>query len=48
MTGTTGKLKISKFIDFDKQIVYNWVVDPAEFKSGLIFGLGLLLHFGYF
>ena len=48
--GTTPNLKFWKFADFDKQIVYIGVIDPAEFKSDIIFGLGLLLHchFGYF
>ena len=36
------KLKISKLTDFDKQVVYIGVVDPAESKSGLM--LGKLLH----
>ena len=40
--GTTQKLKISKLTDFDKQVVYIGVVDPAESKSGLM--LGKLLH----
>ena len=31
--GTTQKLKISKLTDFDKQVVYIGVVDPAESKS---------------
>ena len=35
--GTTPKLKISKFPDFDKQIVYIEVYDLSESKSGLIF-----------
>ena len=30
---TTPKLKCSKFADFDKQIVYIGVIDPAESKS---------------
>ena len=48
--GTTQNLKFQKFTDFDKKIVYIGVIDPAESKSGIIFGLGLLLycHFGYF
>ena len=48
--GTTPKLKFSKLIDKVKQIVYIGVNDPAESKSGIIFGLGLLLHchFGFF
>ena len=48
--GTTPKLKFSKLIDMVKQTVYIGVNDPAESKSGLIFGLGLLLHchFGSF
>ena len=48
--GTTPKLKFLKLIDMVKQIVRRGVNDPAESKSGLIFGLGLLFHclFGYF
>ena len=47
---TTPKLKFSKLIDMVKQTVYIGVNDPAESKSGLIFGLGLPLHcnFGSF
>ena len=48
--GTTPKLKFSKLTDIVKQIVYIGVIDPAKFKFGLIFELGLLLpyHFSYF
>ena len=47
---TTKKLNFSEFTDFDKQIVYIEVNDPAESKSILIFELGLLLlcHVGYY
>ena len=34
---TTAKLKFSKVKDFVRQIVYVWVIDPAESKSVLIF-----------
>ena len=48
--GTTPKLKFSKSTDFDIQINYIGVIDHAESKSGLVFELGLLLHydFGFF
>ena len=42
--GTTPKLKFLKLTEIVKQIVYIGVIDPAEFKSGLILRLGLLLH----
>ena len=42
--GTTPKFKFLKLIDMVKQIVCIGVNDPAESKSGLIFGLGLLFH----
>ena len=47
---TTPNLKFQKFTDYDKQIAYIGVIDPAESKSGIIFRPGLLLHlhFGYF
>ena len=41
---TTPKFKFEKLADIVKQIVYIGAIDPAEFKSGLILRLGLLLH----
>ena len=45
--GTTEKIKISQFTDFDEQIVYIEVLDPAESKSGLIIELDVFIpcHF---
>ena len=37
-----GQLPNCNFTDFEKQIVYIGVIDPAEFRS--VFGQGLLLH----
>ena len=46
--GAPEKGTTAKFTDFDKYIVYSRVIDPAESKSGIIIGFGLLLHLGYF
>ena len=48
--GTILKFKSLNFSDFDKQIVYIGVIDPAESKSGLNYSLWLLphCHFGFF
>ena len=37
--GTAPKLKFSKLTNIAKKIVYRWVNDSAESKSGLILGL---------
>ena len=37
--GKTPNLKICNFAGIVKQIIYIWVYDPAEFKSGLNFEL---------
>ena len=46
----SSKIEIFKSADFEIQIVYIGVIDPVEFKSGMVFELGLLLDcdFGCF
>ena len=47
VTSLNPKIENFKFHNFDKQIVYTGVIDPAESKYGLIFELSLFLSLSF-